>query len=139
MITAPVIRAYHLTCYDHLVPLTAITSSILIFTLQLGVPVCNALLAFGEERYDEVYCTVYYSTYKHPHTCMHTHTHLHTHTQVLQIMLPLRYDFRCFGGSWAQRQVFNVTMIQAAINANETSVALALVGEMTVSIDCIVA
>ena len=22
--------------------------------VQLGVPVCNALLAFGEERYDEV-------------------------------------------------------------------------------------
>ncbi|XP_064398279.1 tetratricopeptide repeat protein 38-like isoform X2 [Halichondria panicea] len=69
---------------------------------KLGVPVCNALLAFGQEKYDEV----------------------------LQIMVPLRYEFLSFGGSWAQRQVFNVTMIQAAIKANNLSVALGLVAEM---------
>ena len=48
-------------------------------------------------------------------------------------MLPLRYDFLRFGGSWAQRQVFNVTMIQAAIKADQISLALALVSELKVS------
>ena len=44
-------------------------------------------------------------------------------------MLPLRYDFHYFGGSWAQRQVFSVTMIQAAVKANNLSLTLALVTE----------
>ena len=48
-------------------------------------------------------------------------------------MLPLRYDFLRFGGSWAQRQVFSVTMIQAAIKADKISLALALVSELKVS------
>jgi len=47
-------------------------------------------------------------------------------------MLPLRYDFLAFGGSWAQRQVFSVTLIQAAIRANNTSLAMGLVAEMMV-------
>ena len=47
-------------------------------------------------------------------------------------MLPLRYDFLRFGGSWTQRQVFNVTMIQAAVKANKVSLALALVAELKV-------
>ncbi len=55
--------------------------------------------------------------------------------QVLQIMLPLRYDFIHFGGSWAQRQVFNFTMIQAAVKANNIPIALALVTELKVSIN----
>ena len=47
-------------------------------------------------------------------------------------MLPLRYDFLQFGGSWTQRQVFNITMIQAAVRANKLSLALALVAELKV-------
>ena len=47
-------------------------------------------------------------------------------------MLPLRYDFLSFGGSWAQRQVFNTTMIHAAINANKLQLALELVSELKV-------
>ena len=47
-------------------------------------------------------------------------------------MLPLRYDFLCFGGSWTQRQVFNITVIQAAVKANRLSLALALVAELKV-------
>ena len=47
-------------------------------------------------------------------------------------MLPLRYDFLRFGGSWTQRQVFNITMIQAAVRANKISLALALVAELKV-------
>ena len=48
-------------------------------------------------------------------------------------MLPLRYDFIHFGGSWAQRQVYSYTMIQAALRANEIPTALALVTELKVS------
>ena len=48
-------------------------------------------------------------------------------------MLPLRYDFIHFGGSWAQRQVYSFTMIQAAIMANNIPIALALVTELKVS------
>ena len=47
-------------------------------------------------------------------------------------MLPLRYDFLQFGGSWTQRQVFNITMIQAAVRTNKLSLALALVAELKV-------
>ena len=55
-----------------------------------------------------------------------------THAQVLQIMLPLRYDFLSFGGSWAQRQVFSTTIIQSAINANKLQLAFELVSELKV-------
>ena len=48
-------------------------------------------------------------------------------------MLPLRYDFHNFGGSWAQRQVFSVTMIQAAVRANKLSLALSLLTELKVT------
>jgi hypothetical protein len=47
-------------------------------------------------------------------------------------MLPLRYDLIKLGGSWAQRQVFNVTMIQAAIKANKPSLALSILAELKV-------
>lgn len=59
--------------------------------------------------------------------------HTHSHSQVLQIMLPLRYDLIQLGGSWAQRQVFNVTMIQAAIKANKPKLALSILAELKVS------
>ena len=49
-------------------------------------------------------------------------------------MLPLRYDFLHLGGSWTQRQVFNVTIIQAAVKANKLSLALALVAELKVCV-----
>ena len=48
-------------------------------------------------------------------------------------MLPLRYDLIRLGGSWAQRQVFNVTMIQAAIKANKPSLAFSILAELKVS------
>lgn len=46
------------------------------------------------------------------------------------MMLPLRHNFRQFGGSWAQRQVFNITLIQAAIKAKKTLVAKGLIAEL---------
>ena len=45
----------------------------------------------------------------------------------------LRYDLRYLGGSWAQRQVFSITLIQAAINSKQLHLALALVAELKVS------
>ena len=45
-------------------------------------------------------------------------------------MLPLRFDFRRFGGSWAQRQVFHITLIQAAIKSKKISVAKGLIAEL---------
>ncbi len=47
-------------------------------------------------------------------------------------MLPLRHAFIRFGGSWSQRQVFNVTMIKAARKANNCAVAMGLVAEIMV-------
>lgn len=46
-------------------------------------------------------------------------------------MLPLRHDLRRVGGSWAQRQVFNATMIEAAIKADNLPVAIGLVSELS--------
>ena len=91
----------------------------------MGVPVCNALLAFGKEKYDEVHVWYDILTYV-------TSELVCIILQVLQIMVPLRYDFLNFGGSWAQRQVFNTTLIQAAINANKLQLALELVSELKV-------
>ena len=44
----------------------------------------------------------------------------------------LHYDLIHIGGSWAQRQVFNITMIQAAINirTNKPSLALSILAEL---------
>ena len=71
----------------------------------LGLPVCNALLAFGKEQYDEV----------------------------LSILLPLRYDLVRLGGSTSQRQAYSLTIIEAAIRANNVPLALSLVAELKVS------
>ena len=48
--------------------------------------------------------------------------------------MPLRYKFLRFGGSWTQRQVFSVTVIQAAVKANKVSLAVALVAELKVTL-----
>lgn len=56
------------------------------------------------------------------------------HLQVVSLLLPLRYDLVYLGGSWAQRQVLSVTLIQAAINSKQFSLALALVAELKVHI-----
>ena len=52
--------------------------------------------------------------------------------QVVSLLLPLRYDLVYLGGSWAQRQVLSVTLIHAAINSKQLSLALALVAELKV-------
>ena len=50
----------------------------------------------------------------------------------MSILLPLRYDLGYLGGSWAQRQVFSITLIQGAINSKQLPLALALVAELKV-------
>ena len=57
------------------------------------------------------------------------------YTQVVSLLVPLRYDLHRLGGSWAQRQVFNLTMIQAAVNARDIPMAMALVAELMVRIE----
>ena len=52
--------------------------------------------------------------------------------QVVSLLVPLRYDLHRLGGSWAQRQVFNLTMIQAAVNDRDIPMAMALVAELKV-------
>lgn len=66
---------------------------------------------------------------KYEQVIQHWCTHI---IQVLQTLMPLRYDFQKMGGSWAQRQVMNLTMIQAAINNNDLLVAFQLVAELKV-------
>jgi hypothetical protein len=46
-------------------------------------------------------------------------------------MLPLHHNLRTFGGSWAQRQILNCTMIEAAVRAGNTPVAMGLVAELS--------
>ena len=55
--------------------------------------------------------------------------------QVLSLLLPLRYDFVRFGGSWAHRQILSVTIIQAAIKSGQLSLALGLVAELKVPLN----
>ena len=50
------------------------------------------------------------------------------------LLLPVRYDLGYLGGSWAQRQVFSITLIQAAINSKQLPLALALVAELKVGV-----
>ncbi len=49
--------------------------------------------------------------------------------RVIELMLPIRYQVRRIGGSNAQRDLFNQTLIAAAINANRLSLAWALLAE----------
>ena len=49
--------------------------------------------------------------------------------RVIELMLPIRYQVRRIGGSNAQRDLFNQTLIAAAINANRLPLARALLAE----------
>ena len=53
--------------------------------------------------------------------------------QVVSLLVPLRYDIVHVGGSAAQRQIFFLTMIQAAIKCGQLKLALSLIAEMKVS------
>jgi hypothetical protein len=70
-------------------------------TRDIGVPVCSALLAFAEARYDET----------------------------VQTLLPLRYAVNRFGGSHAQRDAVQRTLLEAALRSGRLPLARALVSE----------
>jgi hypothetical protein len=70
-------------------------------TSAVGLPVCRSLLHFGRGRYQ----------------------------QVLDELLPIRTRVHEFGGSHAQRDAVERTLLEAAIRAKRTDLALALVSE----------
>jgi tetratricopeptide (TPR) repeat protein len=72
---------------------------------EVGLPVCRALEAFGEEKYGEA----------------------------VRLLLPVR-DIACkFGGSHAQRDVLTLTLIEAAIRDNQHKLARHYIAERTVT------
>jgi len=70
-------------------------------TTEVGLPVCAAVLAFGEARYDDV----------------------------VSLLHPIRKIVQRFGGSHAQRDAVARTLLEAAIRGGHTSLARALVSE----------
>jgi hypothetical protein len=70
-------------------------------TSAVGLPVCRSLLHFGHGRYQ----------------------------QVLDELLPIRTRVHEFGGSHAQRDAVERTLLEAAIRAGQADLALALVSE----------
>jgi hypothetical protein len=72
-----------------------------IMTSRVGLPVCRSLLAFGDGAYE----------------------------QVLDELWPVRARLHEFGGSHAQRDAMERTLLEAAIRAPRLNVARALVNE----------
>jgi hypothetical protein len=68
---------------------------------QLAHPLQQAIAAFGRGDFD----------------------------RTVDLLLPIRYDIRRIGGSHAQRDIFNQTLIAAAIGANRHKLARALLAE----------
>ncbi|XP_065830787.1 tetratricopeptide repeat protein 38-like [Oscarella lobularis] len=71
-------------------------------TNEVGIPLCEALLAFGNEEYDKA----------------------------VSLIVPIRYKCHALGWSVAQRHIIAVTLIRAAIQAKNFSLARALLSEM---------
>jgi hypothetical protein len=70
-------------------------------TAEVGLPVCSAILAFGEGRYRDV----------------------------VRLLHPIRKIVYRFGGSHAQRDAVARTLLEAAIRAGDVALAAALVSE----------
>jgi hypothetical protein len=77
-------------------------------TSAVGLPVCRSLLCFGTGRYE----------------------------QVLDDLLPIRTRVHEFGGSHAQRDAVERTILEAAIRARRHEVAGALVSERLANREC---
>ncbi len=77
------------------------SESNVMFTREVGLPVCRAMLSFGKGRYEEV----------------------------VETLLPIRKRINLFGGSHAQRDAVQRTLLEAALRANKTDVARVLVSE----------
>jgi hypothetical protein len=72
-----------------------------LFTSEVGLPVCRALVSFGRGRYDEV----------------------------LEQLLPIRHRLHLFGGSHAQRDAIERTLLEAALRGGSHGVARTLINE----------
>lgn len=72
-------------------------------TKDVGIPVCRALLAFSRADYDGA----------------------------VDLLLPIRYRSSRFGGSYAQRDVIALTLIEASLRAGRFKLAHALLAERT--------
>ncbi len=72
-------------------------------TKDVGIPICRALLAFSRGEYGST----------------------------VDLLLPIRYKSNLFGGSYAQRDVIALTLIESAIRAGRFSLAHALLAERT--------
>jgi hypothetical protein len=77
-------------------------------TSAVGLPVCRSLLHFGRGRYQ----------------------------QVLDELLPIRTRVHEFGGSHAQRDAVERTLLEAAIRSSRTDLAFALVSERLAVREC---
>ncbi len=72
-------------------------------TREVGIPVCRALLAFSRGDYDAT----------------------------VELLSRIRYKSFVFGGSYAQRDVLGLTLIEAAIRSKRYDLAHALLSERT--------
>jgi hypothetical protein len=70
-------------------------------TAEIGLPACRAVVAFAEDRHDDVVDT----------------------------LMPIRRVLQRFGGSHAQRDVLQRTLLDATIRSGRTGLAEALVSE----------
>jgi hypothetical protein len=70
-------------------------------TREVGIPVCRALLAFSRENYDTA----------------------------VDLLLGIRYKSDAFGGSYAQRDVIALTLIEATLRSGRFKLAHALLAE----------
>ncbi|MCI3927691.1 tetratricopeptide repeat protein [Streptomyces sp. AN091965] len=70
-------------------------------TAEIGLPVCRALVAYGQRRYADV----------------------------VDLLLPLRYRFQEFGGSHAQRDALHKTLVEAVLHAGAYDLGRALLSE----------
>ncbi|MEU7135048.1 tetratricopeptide repeat protein [Streptomyces sp. NPDC046261] len=70
-------------------------------TAEVGLPVCRALVAYGRRRYDEA----------------------------VGLLLPLRHRLHTFGGSHAQRDAMQRTLVEAALHAGRRDLARTLLSE----------
>ncbi|WP_424893392.1 tetratricopeptide repeat protein [Streptomyces sp. XH2] len=70
-------------------------------TAGIGLPVCRALVAYGQRRYDEA----------------------------VDLLLPLRHRLHAFGGSHAQRDALQKTLVEAALHAGRLHLARTLLSE----------
>jgi tetratricopeptide (TPR) repeat protein len=72
-------------------------------TREVGLSVCRAIEAFGREDYDTV----------------------------IDVLMPVRIHAHRFGGSHAQRDILNLTLIEAALRGGRGRLARALAAERT--------